>query len=69
MYEENPKEFNKTTKQAIVTIIQMDVFCGDKTDFARPGHICCSASPVNINITRGFKKFKFRKGSRDCNKK
>ena len=46
MYAENPKEFNKTyriciahTKLAIVTIIQMGVFCGDKTGFARPTHI------------------------------
>ena len=46
MYAENPKEFNKTyricighTKQPIVTIIWMGVFCGDKTGFARPGQI------------------------------
>ena len=33
MYAENPKEFNRIyiayTKQAIVTIIWMGVFCGD----------------------------------------
>ena len=46
MYAENHMEFNKTyriciahTKQTIVTIIQMGVFCGNKTGFARPGHI------------------------------
>ena len=45
MYAENPKEFNKTygicisyTKQTIVTIMQMGIFCGNKTGFARPGH-------------------------------
>ena len=46
MYEENPKQFNKTyriqiahTEQEIDTIIWMGVFCGDKTGFVRPGHI------------------------------
>ena len=45
MYAENPKQFNKThriqiahTEQEIDTIIWMDVFCGDKTGFVRPGH-------------------------------
>ena len=47
MYAENPKQFNKTyriqiahTEQEIDTIIWMGVFCGDKTGFVRPGHIC-----------------------------
>ena len=47
MYVENPKQFDKTfriqiahTEQEIDTIIWMGVFCGDKTGFVRPGHIC-----------------------------
>ena len=46
MYAENPREFNKTyriwivhTKQTIVIIIWMGVFCGDKAGFARPAHV------------------------------
>ena len=41
MYAENPKEFNKMyriciahTKQTVVTIIWMGIFCGDQTGFA-----------------------------------
>ena len=47
MYAENPKQFNKTyriqithTEQEIDIIIWMGVFCGDRTGFVRPGHIC-----------------------------
>ena len=47
MYVEKPKQFNKTyriqiahTEQEIDAIIWMGVFCGDKTGFVRPGHIC-----------------------------
>ena len=59
MYEENPKQFNKTyriqiahTEQEIVTTIWMGVFCGDKTGFVRPGHICTQTQTDRQTDTR-----------------
>ena len=46
MCAQNPKELNETyrnqitcTQKELCTIIQMGVFCVDKTCFLRPGHI------------------------------
>ena len=58
MYGENPKQFNKTyriqiahTEQEKDTIIWMNVFCGDKTGFVRPGHILSYGIPLLFSYT------------------